>query len=172
MLKKIIIADPKRAAIFAGIILTVVIAGIIGGVFFLEKNKTAEENNPENQPQIYEALTQMKDEKNSDPVEDAKSSMKSGDVLAIFPEGHLWSETERISHLILKLKLKQEDADKLVQPSFAKATAGEASEQEIVRARKYRLKIEKLDFDMKKIWTGGGQPFQDKVFGEDMVEEK
>lgn len=191
---KIIIANPKRAAIFWGTVLIITIAGIIAGAFFWEKNKTAKED-PENPLQVYEALTQMRDESASsadDSIEDAKNSFKTGDVLAIFPEGHPWSETERISYLILKLKLKQEDADKLVLPETKPASKKEkpadasgeassdaealadkmASEAEIIRARKYRLKIEKLDFDLKKIQTGGGQPFWDRVFGEEMVDEK
>ncbi len=180
---KIIITNPKRAAIFWGAALTVVIIGIISGVFIWEKNKNKiSEENLENQPQIYETLTQIKDEKNPDLKEDAKSSMKAGDVLVIFPEGHLWSETEKISHLILKLKLKQEDADKLIMPETKKVKktkeeleamgndGGEEYNEEIIRARKYRLKIEKLDFDPNAVWKA--QPFPDKIFGEEMIEEK
>ena len=174
---KIVIADKKRFIFFLTII---IITAIIGGVLAWEKYKAVKED-PENQPQFYEALVQMTDEKRSDLEEDKISSLKAGDVLVIFPEGHLWSETEKVSYLILKLKLKQEDADKLTMAETKPSSSADGenknnengeTQEGIIRARKYRLKIEKLDFDLKKLWTGGGQPFQDKVFGEEMVEEK
>jgi hypothetical protein len=142
---------------------------------------------PENKVQVYEALVSVIDEKSSDPVEDAKSSMKRGDVLVIFPEGHSWSETEKTSYLILKIRLKKSEADELVQPEIksvskrvAEGGAGKSGglfsaknktvmQKEIIRPRKYRLKIEELNFDLQKMQTGGGQPFPDKIFDDSLI---
>jgi hypothetical protein len=180
-----IITNPKKFYIFWGTVAIIIIAVIVGGIFAWKKYKAGKEN-PENHPQIYEALVQVVDEKNSDPEEDKKSSMKKGDVLVIFPEGHTWSETERISYLILKINLKKEDADKLMQPVTKKIKTEKPAlpadgdengkptdtDEEIVSPRKYRLKIEKLDFDLEKIWAGEGQPYPDKIFDKSLIQKK
>jgi hypothetical protein len=142
-------------------------------------------NQNEKQGKVYEALVMPKDQTNPDPQEDARGSLKAGDVMGMFPEGHAWSETEKQSYLLLKLTLIDAEAQELTQPqtkssgsptadqslgppSDAKALAGK--QEETVRARAYRLKIETLQFDPNTIWKA--QPFPDKVFDDKLIEKK
>jgi 1-acyl-sn-glycerol-3-phosphate acyltransferase len=139
----------------------------------------------EKQKKVYEALVVPKDQTDPDPQEDTRSSLKAGDVMVIFPEGHAWSDTEKQSYLLLKLTLTDDEAQELTQPqtkpsgsptsdqtagppSDAKALAGK--QEETVRARAYRLKIETLQFDINTIWKA--QPFSDKVFDDKLIEKK
>ena len=91
------------------------VTAIATGGFFLVKKFW-----PSGPVLTYEALVAVTDQKNSDPVEDAKSSLKAGDVLVILPEGHSWSDTEKISYLILKINLTEDQAQKLLQPEQRK----------------------------------------------------
>jgi hypothetical protein len=68
----------------------------------------------------YELLVAVTDQKASDPAEDLRSALKTGDVMVILPEGHRWSETEKTSYLILKMKLNEEQVLKLTQPETRK----------------------------------------------------
>ena len=177
------IENPKRTIGFLiGILL--IIGGSVWGIIGIVKHQK-DKNNLENQPRVYEALVAVSDQKSSDPVEDARANLKTGDVISYFPEGHNWSETERISYLIIKLKLKKEDADKLTQAQTkeTKEEEGEKKEgeekfrdmgprQETVRARAYRIKIEKLNFDLQKFWENHQQPSPDKIFDKGMIEKK
>jgi hypothetical protein len=142
-------------------------------------------NHNENQGSVYEALVMPKDQTNADPQEDARSSLKAGDVMGIFPEGHVWSDTEKQSYLLLKLTLTDAEAQELTQPQ-TKSSGSPASDktlgppsdgmalagkqEETVRARAYRLKIETLQFDPNTIWKA--QPFPDKVFDDKLIEKK
>jgi hypothetical protein len=113
---------------------------IAGGIFFAWKKW----GNPENQPRIFEALVEVRGE-------------SAGDAIAVLPEGHEWSETEKTSYLILKLKITPEEAAQLTT-----AKTG--------NARAYRLKIETLNFNPNEIWKG--QPFANKVFNNSLIEKK
>jgi hypothetical protein len=170
------IEHPARTVGFLiGILL--IIGGIVMGIVAWKKHKTNQL--PENQPQTYEALVMVSDQKVADPVEDARSSLKKGDVIAYFPEGHPWSDTEKISYLIIKIKLKPDEAAKLTQP---KTQPGKSSgqkgpdgkemppQQETVLARQYRLKLP--SFDLQKFWENHEQPFKDKVFDGGMIQKK
>jgi len=178
--KKIIIP----AAIALGLIL-------LGGLFFVLRKDEKGRMPGADDPRVYEALIMIKDQTSKDPAEDARSNLKAGDVIVIFPEGHSWSSTERISYLLLKLKLKPSDAAKLTEPETReikeidrnllklKETNGDKSKQkdmgprkETVRARAYRIKIEKLNFDIQKFWGDHTQPYLEKVFDKGMVEKK
>jgi hypothetical protein len=132
--------------------------------------------------QLYEALVMPTDQKNPDPVEDAKSSLKRGDVIAIFPAGHQWSQTEEYSYLVIKIKLSPAEAAELVQPKMqvakqqipSGAPAGPKGQKpppqmETVLARQYRLKIP--NFDLQKFWGGGGQPFT-QTFDDGLIQKK
>jgi len=120
--------------------------------------------------QIYEALVEMRGE-------------EAGDAIVILPEGHQWSDTEKTSYLILKLKLKPEEAAKLTEPEQReidrnssklmetdKDKENRGPEFETIRARAYRLKIETLQFNPDEIEKG--QPFADKIFDSNLMEEK
>ena len=174
----------KRTIVFAAAVL--IIAGIVFGVVAWKKHKSSQK--PENQPQVWEALVMIADQKTVDPVEDARSSLKKGDVIAYFPAGHPWSETEKISYLIVKIKLKPDEAAKLTEaktkevkrdvkadngsngesPSDARALEGKQTET--VLARQYRLRLP--GFDLQKFWGDHQQPFSDKVFSDSIIDKK
>jgi len=183
-------SNPKKTIILLSA-LVLLIAGIVFGVLAWKKYKA--DHNPANQPQVYEALVNIVDQKSSNPVEDARSSLKKGDVIAYFPAGHPWSETEKISYLIIKIKLRPDEAAKLTQPqtkdvkpdtknlpkdknapkdmgppSDAKALAGKQTET--VLARQYRLNLP--SFDLQKFWESHQQPFPDKVFDSGIIQKK
>ncbi len=153
--------NKKRFTVLA-VAAVLILSGLAFGVC---KYKLAAEN----KKQLYEALTEMRGE-------------EAGDAIAVLPAGHQWSETERTSYLILKIRLTPEDAAKLTQPETREAKpplGSEASKDEkrdmgpqleTVRARAYRLKIETLDFNLDEIWKG--QPYADKVFDEDLIQKK
>jgi ketol-acid reductoisomerase len=121
-------------------------------------------------------------------VEDLRSSLKAGDVLVVLPEGHQWSDTEKTSYLLIKMKLTEEEAQKLMQAETkeVKSSVGEDKKAELsdrqssalekrletVRERAYRLKIETLGFDVQKFWENNQQPFQDKVYDWKLAEKK
>lgn len=143
--------------------------------------KVKEDKKPENQPQIYEALVNIVDEKAADPIEDARSSLKKGDVIAIFPEGHEWSDTEKNSYLIVKLKIKEKEMKKLTMAKTQKVERKkseigqendkmERTEEETILARQYRLNLP--EFDTKKFWSDHQQPFADQLFGPEIITEK
>lgn len=177
-----IIENKKRLVIFIAVIV-LIIGGIIFAIVKWRTNSNPDNpdnsDNSENQGSVYEALIMTQDEAPND--KNSPSALRPGDVMVIFPEGHSWSETERISYLMLKLKLEKSDADKLVQPASRRradvsASRGgpetiEGPEEEIVQARQYRIKIEKLDFDAKMIWKNG-QPYPDKIFDDSLIEKK
>lgn len=174
-LNKIVVVNKKRFFLVIIIFLAVIFGAVWGTLKF--KNR----NNQEKKKQVFEALVNIVDQKVSDPIEDARGSLKKGDVIAIFPEGHSWSETEKNSYLIIKLKIYQEDADKLLKAETKEVKNknrkdGEQEEKdmmpemEIVKARMYRLDLP--DFDTQKFWGGGGQPFADKIFTSSIIEKK
>ncbi|HPN55090.1 MAG TPA: hypothetical protein PLB52_04165 [Candidatus Moranbacteria bacterium] len=164
----------KKAYLFLAIIIA--IAGLIFAVFKIRENQK-----PENQIAIYEALVNIVDEKTTDPVEDARSSLKKGDVIAIFPEGHGWSDTEKNSYLIVKLKIKEKEMKDLTMAKTQKVEAKkselgqenekmERMEEKTILARQYKLNLP--EFDTKKFWSSHEQPFKDQIFGNEIIEEK
>jgi hypothetical protein len=158
------------------------VAGIVFGILAWKKHK--DNKNPENQPQVYEALVNIVDQKAGDSAEDARSSLKKGDVIAYFPEGHPWSETESISYLIVKIKLKPDEAAKLTEAETKEIKKEKTKEKgpdgkeiedmgpqmETVRARKYQLNLP--SFDLQKFWENHEQPFKDKVFSGSIINKK
>ncbi|MFA5276342.1 MAG: DUF2341 domain-containing protein [Candidatus Omnitrophota bacterium] len=65
--------------------------------------------------QLYDVLIKLGDNVISDPEKD-KGSYKEGDIIAIVPAGHKWSETERNSFLIVQLYLAENQVGELLQP--------------------------------------------------------
>ncbi|MFA5961214.1 MAG: hypothetical protein WC848_00855 [Parcubacteria group bacterium] len=174
---KIVLVSKKPLIIFLAMIVL-----LVGGYFGYkkyQKNKLLKGN----VESVYEVLVQMADEKVNDPVEDARSSLKRGDVIAYVPDGHQWSDTEKISYLIVKIKLKPEEAQKLMEAETKNAPVDEARkkelpegagpEKETVRARKYQINLDKLDVeDLTINDLAKGQPTGDKVFGENVIRKK
>lgn len=146
------------------------VALIAGGYFLVKKFW------PSAPQTVYEMVVQVRDQPDEDPVEDARTNMKKGDVLVAFPVGHKWSETEKTSYLILKMKLTQEQLKKLTTPEKEQAEqeSGDAKAKhppaKIIRMRPYRIKIEQLNFNLDDF--SNGQPFTDKIFGWEIVEKK
>lgn len=190
------IVNKKRFFTLIAIVVLLIALSVWG--IFKYKNR----NNPENQEQIYEALVNIVDQKSGDPVEDARSSLKKGDVIAYFPEGHSWSSTEKNSYLIVKLKLKKEDAAKLMEaetkpgkevelpsgsstskdkPAFwgqekVSATPENKTPKDMgPRQETVRARKYFLDlpsFDVQKFWETQAQPFGDKVFSASIIDKK
>jgi hypothetical protein len=157
------------------IIAVAVIAVIVGGIFGWKKYKNYKAGKEET-ASVYEALVMVADQTASNPDEDKKSSLKRGDVIAIFPEGHTWSDTERTSYLIVKVKTTQENANKLLEPVTKEVKRekkeGEQDmgpEMETVRPRKYYLDVSVPSVNDLML---KGQPYKDKVFGEGVIEER
>lgn len=140
---------------------------------------------------VYEALIAVRDQFNPDPAEDLKNSLKAGDVLLLLPEGHNWSDTEKVSYLILKINLTEKEAQTLVSPEEKKAVEkkpvteeekkiaaerkkaeGDRDRMETVRARRYRIKLEELDKNFNPNILLEKQPYLDKVYGWSLVEKK
>ena len=131
----------------------------------------------------YQILVAVYDEKNSNPIEDKKSSMKKGYVIGVYGESHEWSDTEKFSYLILKIKLNEKEAQKIVEPvekEIDKKTLSEEQkkmmkeeknpevQKEVVAARKYKIDLEKIGFsDPNSLLKG--QPFEGRVFGWEVV---
>jgi len=136
----------------------------------------------------YQVLVSVYDEKNSNPQEDKKSSMKKGYVVGVYGENHEWSITEKTSYLILKMKLDEKETSKIVEAVEAKVDTKTMTEEqqkmikeqkkeknyqeqkEIVSVRKYKIDLEKIGFsDPNSLLSG--QPFGDKVFDFDIVKK-
>lgn len=164
----------KKKLVGVSIIAVFLVMGI-----FVFKWMTKEK---ENDGPVFEALVNVTDQISNDPAEDAKSSLKKGDVIAVFPKGHNWSNTEKSSYLILKLRITQEEAVKLTQAETKEIENEKIAQEdgklkgekrkETVRARAYRLKIEKLNFDAEKFWSRQKQPYENKIFDNRMIEKK
>ncbi|MFA4815590.1 MAG: hypothetical protein WC653_05915, partial [Candidatus Gracilibacteria bacterium] len=140
---------------------------------------------------VYEALIAVRSQANADPVEDAKNSLKAGDVILALPEGHRWSDTEKVSYLILRMNLTEEQTRTLVSPEEKKAVApkpkteeekkqaaerkkaeGDRDRMETVRARRYRIKLEELDKNFDPNILLEKQPYLDKIYDWKIVEKK
>lgn len=154
------------------VILLVFAIIIIGGIFAWKKFNSPKEDTRS----VFEALVQVADQTVSNPDEDKRSSLKRGDVIAVFPEGHPWSDTEKSSYLIVKIKTTQESANKLLEPVTKEIKRekkeGEQDmgpEVETVRPRRYYLDI---DVPTVNELMTKGQPYKDKVFGEGVIEER
>jgi len=165
------------------IIAVAVVAVIIGGIFGWKKYQSYK-TEKEKTMSVFEALVMVTDQTASNPEEDARSSLKRGDVIAIFPEGHPWSDTEKTSYLIVKIKTTQENAQKLLMPvtkevktpsaptnagASLPSKEGEGISMETVRVRKYHLSVSVPT--VNDLMTKG-QPYKDKVFGEGVIEER
>ena len=180
----------KKILVAASVIILVAICG----VYLIKKKvyKTAPKK-------IYEVAVMARSQNSSDPQEDARTSLKSGDVLLAGEEGKRWSATESVSYIILKMNLTEDQAQKLISPEErglsedeiekemenfrggredipaeeAEAYENELEQRrEIVTLRQYRINLEKYFPDFKPNDLLSGQPFQDKVYGWEIVDKK
>jgi hypothetical protein len=166
---------------------TTIIIGI--GIFvfldkIFEKNKKNEVKEKNKEIKVFEVLVAVREQENSDPVEDKRNSMKKGYVIGVYPEGHSWSDTEKISYLILKMNLTEDQKMKLTQsieqeislkdlPEEEREYLEEADQEEkkeVIGLRKYKIDLEEVGFsDPNNLLDS--QPFEGKTFDWEVVEE-
>jgi uncharacterized protein YxeA len=159
------IENKKRFLIFILLILVGVFTLIAGGFFGWKKYKESKNNHlgKEVQETVYEAMIQTKGQDKYESEENKKTFFENGDVVVIFPEGHSWSSGEK-GEAIIKLKLKKEDADKLMESETKETPSrdGEKTpERETMRLRKYRIDLDEIDFQKP-----------DKIYDKGVIEEK
>jgi len=179
----------KKIIIFL-LVLAIGITTIVIGKKYVFKSESKE---------IYEVVIMVRDQRSSDPKEDARSSLKSGDVLLVKKDSQKWSQTERVSYLILRMNLNDDEVVKLtesvnkelsekeVEKEIEQFTAnrGDISKEEadrykeeleqrkeVILLRKYRIEMEKSFPDFKANDLIKGQPFQGEVYDWDIVEKK
>lgn len=167
--KKLFQNKEKRKKILrvAGTVFLLLIVAL-GGFFSWKKYQT--EKNPGN---VYEVAVVIRDQIFANPDEDRASSLKRGDAIAVRPENHQWSETEKISYLILKIRMKQKLVEDLLMPkekTTDKINEQEEKIKEIIIAREYQIDLEKIGFSGDQVISG--QPFSDKIFSEDIAVKK
>ena len=56
---------------------------------------------------IYQVAVMVRSQNNPDPIEDIKTSLKYGDVVVVKAEDNKWSKAEKVSYLILEMKLTE-----------------------------------------------------------------
>jgi hypothetical protein len=174
----------KRQMIVAGSISLLVI--IIVGVSIYKEYKYRQLRRA-----VYEVAVMVRDQNTSGGKDAERSALKAGDVVVVDNPGHGWSDSERVSYLILKMKLTDEEKSNLTKaktrPSSAKAMEGKGKDlskdmgrrsdsassprMETVRAREYRVKIEKFK-GFETVQLLQGQPYLDKTFDWGIVERK
>ena len=139
--------------------IVVVLAIILGAVIFPKK-------------EVYEVAVQVRDQTNPDPEEDLRTSLKRGDAAVVFPEGHKWSDTERMSYLILKMEMSKKESKELVQSEteLIEGPPGEKAEENIVRLRTHTINLEHIGFNQDNVKDG--QPFEDEIFEWNVVTKK
>jgi hypothetical protein len=179
----------KKIAVF------IVVLIVIGFSIFLFKDKLYKPA----PKQTYEVAVMMRSQNNKDPEEDARTSLKKGDCLVIQKEGHKWSKTEKVSYLILKMELTEEQVQKLSQSKTQEIKEKDLSqeEQDRIVEEKKRAKDEKreympeprektliareyyIDFEKDEVLKNleandliKGQPLMDRIFDWGIVRKK
>jgi hypothetical protein len=138
---------------------------------------------------VYDVAVMRKDQVQSDPDEDRRSSLKAGDVALAREVGRDWSDTEKRIFLIIKMNLDETQAARLVEPETVKLSEKEAKAKgrfdeemlkeiskeekkemlnETFRARRYRIGIEQAGFDLEKV----DENPPGTVYGWEIVEDK
>jgi hypothetical protein len=146
--------------------------------------------------QVYDVAVMVRNQGGGGGADDAKTNLKKGDVLAIQKQGHNWSNTEKISYLILQMELTQEQKQKLMQPKTKDLDKEEGLERGLIRqeelegenamseaeleerlrqtviAREYYIDFDELPKEFKPADLMSSQPFAGEVFDWGIVEEK
>ena len=169
-----------------------IILAIAGGLTWVIKAKFTK---PEPTSR-YEVAVVVRSQTNQDPIEDRRTSLKSGDVLVVQSAGHSWSTTEKISYLILPMELTATEAAKLMQADEKEIKFKDlpAEDQQRIKDEEARAKKEKRDYQKEKrtetirprlyyidlAMIGFSdpnqlltkQPYMEKVFGWEVVKKK
>ncbi len=176
------------------IILAVSVIFVISSIgIFLKIEKANNKNDNSNkqgesiedtEKKEYEVLVFVRNQSNSNPEEDRRSSMKKGYVIGVYNNEHNWSNAEKTSYLILKMNLTNKEKTMLVQPVEKEIQKKDLSEEdqkmledegqevkkETVGMRAYKINLEKIGFDNPKQLVKG-QPFEEQSFGWEIVEK-
>lgn len=110
----------------------------------------------------FEALVMLRDQTASNPQEDAASSLKRGDVLAVRKRPHLWSDTERVSYLVVPIEMTGKEANRLLEPK--------KNGDRIVLARARNINLDRVGFTGNSVIDG--QPVADKQFDTSVIMTK
>lgn len=141
--------------------------------------------------EVYEAAIVVYNQKNPDPIKDAKSSFKIGDVLVLKKEGHNWSNLEKISYLLIKIELTKSQSEKIVMSKYRKYNYEDLSKtemdelnsrlktsglsevpKEVVNLRQYRINMEKYFKDFDPLVLLHKQPYLYTIYNWDIVQKK
>jgi len=116
------------------------------------QNNKKRENDDEKK--IFEVAIMVRAQNNPNLAEDARTSLKEGDALVVQSEGHNWSETEKISYLILRMNLTKNQAEKLTRPKMRELKEKDlgAAEQTIITEEKERAKKEGREYIQRPSW--------------------
>lgn len=182
IIKKIVRA--WRLILFIIVVLALAI-GLIYGIFWGVNKLLFHGSLGSGLVKNYQVLVSVHDNTMPDPAEDKKSSMKKGYVVGVYDENHEWSDTEKVSFLILKMKLSETQSSELMAPVEKdldpKTLSQEQQDQlkqdknapvqkETIAARQYKINLGKIGFnDPNSLLTS--QPYQDKVFGWEIVQK-
>lgn len=141
--------------------------------------------------EVYSVAVMPRSQLNRNPVEDARSSLKYGDILTIQSANHNWSDLEKISYLIIKMNLTKSQAVKLTAPKYQKEKYADLTSsaldelnqrvkenglsevpQEIVQARQYRINMEKIFSDFDPLVLLHRQPYADTIYDWSIIVRK
>ena len=171
-----------KTPLLAGALIIVVTSLIVMRINYNKTNPYA----------VWEVMVVLRSqESGASPEEDAKTSLKRGDVIAVQAPGHAWSETEYKSYLLVKIEGRKQEVDRLLQPlvgtqfiasgnkeqdvikqgAINRAPTGDSqNQQQTIRARKFAVDMDKIDFKGDQVISG--QPVEGKVFRVDVIREK
>ncbi|HFC76951.1 MAG TPA: hypothetical protein ENJ27_01855 [Candidatus Moranbacteria bacterium] len=175
------------------VIIGIVFIGI--EIFWGMKSKNSEDSNADSnnkeqtmqdntEKKEYEVLVFVRNQTNPNPEEDKKTSMKKGYVVGVYDNGHKWAKAEKSSYLILKMNLTDMEKTKLTQPVEREIKIddlpeperkslreeGQDTKKETIGLRAYKINLDKIGFESIK-QLSSGQPFEDKIFGWEIVEK-
>jgi len=128
---------------------------------------------------LYDLLIKLGDNYHPDPEEDARGCYKHGTVVVIRPSGHLWSETERDSFLIVQAYLTEEERTALTRPKELATDELDEDGRPVMkrmgrRARRFQLEklgLSKTDRGREKLREVGNL-LKSKSLRQGVIEEK
>ena len=177
------IAKIKKVPKKKMIIWAVVAVVIIGGFFLLRATVLKPQ-----EKKLYQVAIMVRDQENPNKKEDIKTSLKKGDVLMTQRPEHKWSKTEKVSYLIIKMELTEEQKNKLTLADQKEINLKDLSveEQKMIkeegredeprfedlRPRLYYVDYKSLLPDFKAIQLLKGQPLDDEVYTWKIVKKK
>lgn len=153
----------KKKIIIIGAILAI---AVLAGFWGIKKSARQSGN------KIYEAAVLVRGQENDNPAHDRAPALMVGDVVSLAEAGYSWSKTEKISYLILRLRLSEEEKNKLLRPLAKDAPDANAIGKEILKLREYYIDLagEFKGFSPDNLLSG--QPYYDKIFDWGIVKKR